>query len=354
MQALPALTTQVQLLTDRQLSLETQFCQPTPLPRSQLENPLSSAMPTVGKPNLSKLAKAMPSPPRTQPQQPLGMLAAVLDKPAAVVELETEKEKQDMPENSNLAQAVLAQSQALTALVSQIASVSQDPMNDLTSMGATAGTRGAHAGKGEIASGACPTQRSVLHRSASSHVPPDGPYFQLRHHTTTDASSRNLRNQVRREIRRIWEDERMGDAPIPGDDRFGFSGGQHQCGEGHSGTIGGDFCARSARSRTTGDSQSAVPAGGCSLGGFHEQTADSRLQKPHFRTSCGSKVDHMCIGLPEGDGCDHQQASRIHSRRRRESTNRTTIRGCPNPKPKPAPKKKWKPKALKDQAEETA
>ena len=244
MQALPALTTQVQLLTDRQLSLETQFCQPTPLPRSQLENPLSSAMPTVGKPNLSKLAKAMPSPPRTQPQQPLGMLAAVLDKPAAVVELETEKEKQDMPENSNLAQAVLAQSQALTALVSQIASVSQDPMNDLTSVGATAGTRGAHAGKGEIASGACPTQRSVLHRSASSHVPPDGPYFQLRHHTTTDASSRNLRNQVRREIRRIWEDERMGDAPIPGADRFGFSGGQHQCGEGHSGTIGGDFYAQ--------------------------------------------------------------------------------------------------------------
>lgn len=56
-------------------------------------------------------------------------------------------EKPDLVQNSgqspDLAAAVLAQSQALTALVSQISSVSSDPMGDLAGSSLGTSTKGA-------------------------------------------------------------------------------------------------------------------------------------------------------------------------------------------------------------------
>ena len=63
-------------------------------------------------------------------------------KPEELVALEEEKPDAPLPEG-DLAKAMLVQSKALTALVSQIASSSQDPMADLTLGVQSASTRGA-------------------------------------------------------------------------------------------------------------------------------------------------------------------------------------------------------------------
>ena len=96
---------------------------------------------------VSALAKTLQPPPRTAARQNLGLLASPgLGKP---LELEALEEERAGPEPRSaqisgdaLAQAVLAQSQALTSLVAQIAHVQGDPMSELTAS-SSAGVRGA-------------------------------------------------------------------------------------------------------------------------------------------------------------------------------------------------------------------
>ena len=104
--------------------------------------PLSSMLQTPTKAPVSEVATRLSPPPRTLAAPALGLLAPLTDKPEVVKELEIEKNQEDFPDQASLARAVLAQSQALTTLVSQIASASSDPMTDLTSP-STTGTRGA-------------------------------------------------------------------------------------------------------------------------------------------------------------------------------------------------------------------
>ena len=80
--------------------------------------------------------------PRTAQQPSMGLLAPLTGKPEHILELEDEKVK-EVPDQTSLAKAVLAQSQALTTLVSQIAAAGQDPMNDLAGTGSSTSTRGA-------------------------------------------------------------------------------------------------------------------------------------------------------------------------------------------------------------------
>ena len=86
--------------------------------------------------------KSIPGPPRTQARTAPGLLASPqVKKPLEVLELENEKIAAPM-EDSSLAKAVLAQSQALTTLVTQIAHASSDPMSDLSGSSTTPGSRG--------------------------------------------------------------------------------------------------------------------------------------------------------------------------------------------------------------------
>ena len=63
-------------------------------------------------------------------------------RPLDLQALEGEKMPDQMDGNSDLAKAMLVQSQALTALVGQIAQSSQDPIADLSSGSSAASTRG--------------------------------------------------------------------------------------------------------------------------------------------------------------------------------------------------------------------
>lgn len=120
-----------------------------------LRQPISTSLQGAAAP-LGILAQHLPPPPRTQAPTASGLLASPQFQPPDLLELEDEKRAPDPGISSDhLAKAVLAQSQALTALVSQIAQQGGDPMLDLSSSAASASTRGAQGRaklQGELAS----------------------------------------------------------------------------------------------------------------------------------------------------------------------------------------------------------
>ena len=136
----------VQTIAGRQQELERRSVQPLPqnqTPHAALRQPLSASV-TVPQAPLGALMKQLGTPPRTQAPTASGLLSSPQFQPTDLLELEDEKRPRDQGTSSDpLAQAVLAQSQALTALVSQIAQQGGDPMLELSSVGTTAGTRGA-------------------------------------------------------------------------------------------------------------------------------------------------------------------------------------------------------------------
>ena len=143
MMAIPTLTSQMQALQDRQVKFEEKLAAAPLTTRAQLTQPLSSMLQTPPRPSFEQVAKTMTPPPRTSATSALGLLAPLAEQPAVVKELEEEKPLLAFGDQSSLARAVLAQSQALTTLVSQIASASTDPMTELSGTGTSTGTRGA-------------------------------------------------------------------------------------------------------------------------------------------------------------------------------------------------------------------
>ena len=97
----------------------------------------------VPPPPVSDLVKSLRPPTRTQ----ASLLASPdLQRPKELMALEAEKlttEADGQSSDSVLAKAVLAQSQALTTLVAQIASAQNDPMAELTGSASSSSTRGA-------------------------------------------------------------------------------------------------------------------------------------------------------------------------------------------------------------------
>ena len=143
---LPQMSQQLTLLSTRQQRLEDQLPTLGKSAAVAVAQPLGAALDLPQLP-VSALAKTLQPPPRTAARQNLGLLASPgLGKP---LELEALEEERAGPEPRSaqisgdaLAQAVLAQSQALTSLVAQIAHVQGDPMGELTAS-SSAGVRGA-------------------------------------------------------------------------------------------------------------------------------------------------------------------------------------------------------------------
>eukprot|EP00435_Cladocopium_sp_Y103_P014245 s1713_g3.t1 len=141
MDLVPNLTSQLQTLSQRQELLESRLTAPTRAGALGLSQPLSSSLPPrVVSPGMVAQTIAVP-PPRTQEKAPSGLVSGLDFQPSELKELEEEKVP---PQAENhFAQAILAQSQALTALVGQIANASQDPLVDLGSSASSTSTRGA-------------------------------------------------------------------------------------------------------------------------------------------------------------------------------------------------------------------
>ena len=144
--ALPAISTQLAALAKRQSEVEAQVLQGSRV--SALAAPLGghttggSSTPLMARPK--NLLMEMPPPKAAQSPPPLPVRTIPAEgvggagKPMEVLALEGEGE----PAGSDLAKAVLAQSQALTALVGQIAQQG-DPLADVSSSSSTFFSRGA-------------------------------------------------------------------------------------------------------------------------------------------------------------------------------------------------------------------
>eukprot|EP00435_Cladocopium_sp_Y103_P061652 s470_g23.t1 len=142
LQTLPGLSSQMQQLMDRQTMLETQIVQGGNTARA-LAQPLAAPS-TLMTAELGSVAKSLPVPPKTA-SKALSAAALPLGQPLELQELEVEKGS-----SSELAQAMLAQSTAITTLVAQLASSGQDPMSDLQ-IAAPSGSKGA-AGRAKLQS----------------------------------------------------------------------------------------------------------------------------------------------------------------------------------------------------------
>ena len=144
---LPTISKQLTEISARQSVLEQRIAVPSKTSAPALGQTFSQSLANPP-PSISDLARSLMPPPRTQSKQNLGLLASpAVAKPADLVELELEKQAEDQKSgqtsDSALARAVLAQSQALTTLVAQIAGASSDPMSELTGASMGSGTRGA-------------------------------------------------------------------------------------------------------------------------------------------------------------------------------------------------------------------
>eukprot|EP00435_Cladocopium_sp_Y103_P052526 s2167_g16.t1 len=142
LELVPSLSNQLQNLAQRQDALESRVAAPTRAGTLGLSQPLSSSLaPRPVAPGIVARAIATP-PPRTNPKTPNVFLPPQDCQPPELLALEEDKPGEAIGGGTDLARAVLAQSQALSALVGQIAQTHQDPLMDLGSSGSSASTRG--------------------------------------------------------------------------------------------------------------------------------------------------------------------------------------------------------------------
>jgi len=140
----PSLSSQIQTLSERQGQLEGRMTSVAKASTFGLSQPLAQSVASQSLPAGAMAKMIATPPPRTRQVASAGILQdAMFSQPQELLSLEEEKGSQPTLAGDNLAKAVYAQSQALTALVGQIASSSGDPMMDLAgSGGASASTRG--------------------------------------------------------------------------------------------------------------------------------------------------------------------------------------------------------------------
>ena len=149
LQTLPGLTSQIQSLAAGQKNLENRLALGSTALTPTFQQPLGQAVPgrALAAAGVSNL---VPPPPRTAENQTHGLLRSpLLNQPKELLELEEGKPISLAHQAGDpLAQAVLAQSQALTSLVNQIAQGSSDPLVDLGGS-SSSGTRGS-AGRAKL------------------------------------------------------------------------------------------------------------------------------------------------------------------------------------------------------------
>ena len=176
MDTLPALSIQMQEMMDRQQSMEEQM-RNNQNPAAILRQPLAASLVTDQR--LGASAKAFGSPPRAQ-RVSQALVPSRGGEPAKVQELALQKEE---TAPVDVAQAILAQSTALTSLVATLAGNQQDPMQDL--QGSSSGTRGA-LGRARLQEELAQQRGTFFHsvvqqmsRRMMPTSPVDQPYVQL-------------------------------------------------------------------------------------------------------------------------------------------------------------------------------
>ena len=136
LETLPELSNSMRSLADRQQSLEDQLLRSSGA--KSLSQPLAAQVPVQASGGVSSMVKSLQPPPRVG----LRPLLDVASSSAPQQLKELEKDREATPgQVPDIAQAMLAQSAAITSLVAHLAGSAQDPLAELQMPG-TAGVRG--------------------------------------------------------------------------------------------------------------------------------------------------------------------------------------------------------------------
>ena len=321
---------QLEALSSRQQALEQKSINPAalvPAHQAVLRQPISSAL--TGLPVSSQdVAQQVGAPPRTVAPASPGLLRSPLVKPAALGELEVEKYQTGQSSSGDhLAQAVLAQSTALTALVQQLASQTVDPLLDLGTSGSTASTRGAQgraklqmdlaAQKGVFFNAVLASMARRMHPT----LPIDGTPMEL-------MARGGLRDEVSGEVWRFREASGAGLSSTSGYDNLGFPPiGKPGRSQGCSRSFGGDVGPGCLGQREVRFGAVVVPSGGTTVDSVFSQAHDHLVQSLVLQPFSRSEVGDSGLGVCERVGLDFKQApgARVKAsslRRRRQDFRR--------------------------------
>ena len=345
MQAIPTLTSQVEQLHRRQVEFESCLSTTTSSGRPMLSKPLGG-LPPQNSSLLGDVMKSIPGPPRTQARAAPGLLASPqVKKPLEVLELENEKIAAPM-EDSSLAKAVLAQSQALTTLVTQIAHASSDPMSDLSGSSTTPGSRGSMGRarlQSELAAHRGSFFTSVLAQMARRMNPT----------SSVEASPKELLErggewrEVLGEIWRLWQAERSWLPSVPGHADLRLPHGREPHGRSRLGSLLAIILEQMNMD------------GGRLVVCLHEDPPASIFQMRHLSSTSRSRAfapladqKLVTVALAYLKELDVIQSKRLELVGGQPQRVPTVEDGQPKPRPKGAPKRRQKWKEKEDTQEE--
>lgn len=295
---------------------------------SALRKPLSAAVPISGQvlPAGALLSK-MP------PPRPCSHKAVVESANTARLEaqeLTLERQLEDPNANMDLARAVLAQSNALTGLVGQLAQ-GGDSMADLsTSWTSGLSTKGA-CWEGEVATGALPAQGCLFQICHPSYGPSHAPFVVSGLGAFAVDGEGGFPLSLHGEVRGVWP----GEGYRPDCLASSFDNGSLAARE----LEGGSGCY-SFVVGVPGTDCSRFREDGCgSFVGINRRPAKFGVHKPNpscqqscqsFRASSRSTMDYNCFELSPGVGPDHESPIRVCWRRSCTKKRRGSgSRSCP-------------------------
>ena len=230
--------------------------------------------------------------------------------PAKVQELALQKEE---VASVDVAQAILAQSTALTSLVATLAGSQQDPMQDL--QGSSSGTRGA-LGRAKLQEELAQQRGTFFHsvvqqmsRRMMPTAPVDQPYVQLVQQGVTGC----------RYLERFGgygKQRELGFDSIPADDYAGFCfGGELGGDEGHPGSIDRHGGTSLPRPRPLRPWSVIDLARGSPCIDIHESSTISGEPCKGVLASCKSTLGHSGPRVPEGARHNCSEALRDSGRK---------------------------------------
>ena len=299
---LPSLVTQVQELASRTAAMEETTNRASDR-TSALRRPIGSlTLPGSGGPSpLRSLVSEMPPPKSMAPA-----------KQKVVFNMnDTEEMLKDLPEATpDFARAMLAQSQALTALVAQIANGSGDPFHDLGSASSSLSSKGS-LGRAKLQAELAAHKGTFFCERASEHVEEDVPGTGCRGGDVNPEGQGCHPYSVPGEVRRLWSYQGhrlhyLASCSVPQLHAGGqFSGSKRRpepplC-------LPGTDCNGQWKD---GGGTSFGPGGGsATLPILREVGGDGSKPEALCSNSKSTMGDHR-IAVPEGDGCDLYEEGR--------------------------------------------
>lgn len=288
--ALPALSNQIQMISDRQSEMEEKLGRNPSV--AALSKPLALNLPTGSQSQVASMARELRSPPRTTMRSSTS--TPIRDLVPVHVE-ELQKDKEFTSEPKDVTQAILAQSAALTALVAQLSAGSNARVSR------SIGWNKRSSRKGSSSVGVGTTSWHVLPVDGPQHGKTYVPNLESRDPSWSTTCQWNIRYEVPRKIRRVWKAKRVGLDSIPTHDHGGlrYVGELGSC-KGHVGPPGGDDRTGLPRPRQVRLSSAFDSSRGSAIRSLHKPSTFAGEPCKGFLTSSGSAMGHGGISVLEG------------------------------------------------------